>query len=86
MNKYARIQSIVQQLTEDDTFRTFYTLYLMAESDKDRETLGEKFWNNVDHLSVQEQESTRAEFTRTFIRLPKLLEELYLKVNTEKIT
>lgn len=85
MNRYSRIQSIVQQLTGDDTFRTFYTLYLMAESESDREILGNQFWKEVELLTIQEQQAIRAEFTRTFLRLPKLLEDLRLRVNAEKI-
>ncbi|HLF63472.1 MAG TPA: hypothetical protein VI603_06960 [Saprospiraceae bacterium] len=86
MNKYSLIQNLVRRLTDDDTFRTFYTLYLMKESVEERDALGEHFWKDVDLLPQQEQRELRAEFTRSFLRLPKLLEELHERTSLEKIT
>lgn len=38
MKKYAYVQDVVSRLTDNKTFRTFFTLYLMAESAEERYT------------------------------------------------
>ncbi len=43
VTKYALVQDVVTRLTNDPTFRTFFTLYLMAESDAERDHLGVHF-------------------------------------------
>lgn len=70
MKKYIQIQDIVNRLTDDKTFRTFFTLYLMAETDVERGVLNDRFWRDAAALSLPEQQLLRAELTRCFLRLP----------------
>ena len=72
MKKYAHVQDLLGRLTDDKTFRTFFTLYLMAESDEEREVLNERFWREASKLPASEQALLRAELTRCFLRLPIL--------------
>jgi hypothetical protein len=80
MKKYALVQDIIYRLTEDKTFRTFFTLYLMAESDTERQTLNARFWKDAANLPEQEQQILRAELTCCFRQLPKLAATLLGRV------
>ncbi len=55
MKKYTQIQDIVSRLTDHKTFRTFFTLYLMAESEEEQERLNDRFWKDAEGLSSAEQ-------------------------------
>ena len=55
MKKYAQIQEVVSRLTDDNTFRTFFTLYLMATSDTERQQLNDRFWQDAAVLTEEEQ-------------------------------
>lgn len=72
MKKYALVQDVVYRLTEDKTFRTFFTLYLMAETESERQALNTRFWKDAANLPEQEQLLLRSELTRCFRQLPKL--------------
>ena len=79
MKKYSKISYIVERLTDDRTFRTFFTLYLMAESEEERQQLNDRFWQDAASLPTGEQQLLRAELTRCFLRLPALATELFEK-------
>jgi hypothetical protein len=74
-------ENIVNRLTDDKTFRTFFTLYLMAESDAERSAFNERFWRDASALSLQEQQLLRAELTRCFLRLPGMVASLAERVS-----
>lgn len=76
MNKYAQIQDIVSRLTDQKAFRTFFTLYLMAESDAERRHLNDRFWKDAETVPPAEQQLLRAELTRCFLRLPGMAADL----------
>lgn len=76
MKKYAHIQDVVSRLTDDKTFRTFFTLYLMAESDAERKVLNDRFWKDAKDLLPAEQQLLRAELTRCFLKLPGMATDL----------
>ncbi len=76
MKKYANVQDLVGRLTDDKTFRTFFTLYLMAESDVERQLLNDRFWKDAEELTKAEQQLLQAELTRCFLRLPAMASEL----------
>ena len=76
VTKYALVQDVVSRLTDDPTFRTFFTLYLMAEGEAERNRLDERFWREADQLAEPEQQLLRAELTRCFLRLPMLANNL----------
>jgi hypothetical protein len=76
VKKYALVQNVVSRLTDDPVFRTFFTLYLMAEGDDERHRLDDRFWKEADQLPELEQQLMRAELTRCFLRLPMLANDL----------
>jgi len=76
MKKYAQIQDVVSRLTDHKTFRTFFTLYLMAESDVERRHINDRFWKDAETLPPAEQQLLRAELTRCFLRLPGMAADL----------
>ena len=86
MEKYSKVQSIVTRLTDNPTFKTFYTLYLMAENQKERQVIEDRFWKDVERLPSDEKHDIRAEFTRSFLKLPVLVKELSQKVNSLRAT
>lgn len=85
MKKYALIQDIVFRLTADKVFRTFFTLYLMAESDAERQELNARFWRDAMALSEEEQTMIRAELTRCFLQLPALAANLVERVTAVSV-
>ncbi len=80
MKKSAQIQDIVSRLTDHKTFRTFFTLYLMAESEEERERINQRFWKDAEGLPTAEQQLLQAELTRCFLRLPGMTADLMERV------
>ncbi len=76
MKKYAQVQDIVGRLTDNKTFRTFFTLYLMAETTEERQMLNERFWKDAGVLPAVELQLLKAELTRCFLRLPEMAADL----------
>lgn len=81
MKKYAHIQDIVCQLSEDKTFRTFFTLYLMADSETERQQINNRFWRDAAELTEAEQQTIGTELTNCFLRLPSMASVLLEKVS-----
>ena len=86
MRKYAQIQEVVSRLTDDNTFRTFFTLYLMATSDTERQQLNDRFWQDAAVLTEEEQTLLRAELTRCFLRLPAMAAHLVARASVAAST
>jgi hypothetical protein len=86
MKKYAQIQEVVSRLTDDNTFRTFFTLYLMATSDTERQQLNDRFWQDAAVLTEEEQTLLRAELTRCFLRLPAMAAHLVARASVAAST
>ena len=82
VKRYALVQDVVNRLTDDPIFRTFFTLYLMAEGDAERDLLDERFWKEAGQLPESEQQLLRAELTRCFLRLPMLTNNLFERAST----
>ena len=80
MNKYSAVHNMVSRLTDDPTLRTFFTLYLMAESNKVRQKISQRFWKDVETLDKSEQESLKVAFNHSFKQLLPLVNQLYDKV------
>jgi len=76
MKKYVHVQDVVGRLTDNKTFRTFFTLYLMAETTEERKVLNERFWRDANTLPSKEMQLLKAEFTRCFLRLPEMATDL----------
>ncbi len=86
MKKYAQVQEVISRLTEDPVFRTFFTLYLMAPSETDRQLLNDRFWEAAKSLSKAEQGLLRAELTQCFRRLPALAAESVTRASSTAAT
>lgn len=85
VKKYALVQDVVSRLTDNPTFRTFFTLYLMAEGEAERDRLDARFWQEAEQLPESEQQLLRAELTRCFLHLPMLANNL-LERTTAAVT
>ena len=83
MKKYVHVQDVVGRLTDNKTFRTFFTLYLMAETDEERKVLNERFWRDANTLPSAEMQLLRAEFTRCFLRLPEMATDLLGQISAK---
>lgn len=59
MRKYALVQDIVSRLTDNPAFRTFYTLYLMAETEEERKRIDQEFVRQAKTLSESEYHEFR---------------------------
>lgn len=84
MNKYSKVHDIVSRLTDDPTLRTFFTLYLMAGSNKERQKISGRFWKDAETLDKAEQQTLKAAFNRSFKQLLPLVNQLYDKVVAAK--
>jgi hypothetical protein len=80
MNRCSKVHDIVSRLTDDPTLRTFFTLYLMAGSDKERQKLSDRFWKDTETLDEAEQLSLKDAFNRSFKQVLPLVNQLYDKV------
>jgi DNA-binding transcriptional regulator YbjK len=80
MRKYTLVQDIVSRLTDNPAFRTFYTLYLMAETEEERKRIDQEFMREAKNLNEAEYRAFRVEFTNCVKRLPTLTSQLYQKV------
>ncbi len=80
MNKYNSVYDIVTQFTDSPTLRVFFTLYLMASSDEERQILNDRLWLDAKQLGEQELETLRKEMDKSFERLPEMVHELHEKV------
>jgi hypothetical protein len=80
MKKYAQIQKVVTHLTDDDALRTFFTLYLMAETTEERLRLNDRFHADASTLPPGDHQLLRAEITRCFLRLPAMAADLAERV------
>lgn len=84
MNKYSKVHDIVSRLTDDPTLRTFFILYLMAVSGKERQKISQRFWKDTEILDEAEQELLKGAFNRSFKQLLPLANQLYDKVVAAK--
>ena len=85
MKKYAHVQDVVSRLTDNKTFRTFFTLYLMAETNEERKVLNDCFWRDANSLAPVEMQLLKAEFTRCFLRLPEMAADLLGQISAKAV-
>lgn len=85
MRKYKLVQDIVSKLTTNPAFKTFFTIYLMANSQVEKAKIEKDFWAELDKLPADEKQLMNAEFTRTFLQLPALAEDLRKRVQGDKL-
>jgi hypothetical protein len=83
IEKYIQTQDLVNRLTNDPTFKTFFTIYLTAENEAERDALNNRFWIEVDKLPSFKKQTIEAEFKQCFIKLPMLAAQLVEKAGYE---
>jgi hypothetical protein len=80
MQKFAHVNRLVTKLTENEALRTYYTLLLMAETDTSKSDIDNRFWNEFDALSENEQKILREELKKVVKKLPDLAADLQDRV------
>jgi hypothetical protein len=80
MQKFAQVNRLVTKLTENEALRTYYTLLLMAETDASKSDIDNRFWNEFDALSENEQKTMREELKKVVKKLPELTADLLNRV------
>jgi hypothetical protein len=80
MQKFAQVNRLVTKLTENEALRTYYTLLLMAETDASKSDIDNRFWNEFDALSENEQKTLREELKKVVKKLPELVADLQDRV------
>lgn len=85
LTKHQIVHDLVARLTSNPSFRTFFILYLMAEKDVERMQIEQFFWKEIDQLSDEDRQLINAEFTRTFLQIPILLEQIQQKIQGRRM-
>jgi hypothetical protein len=83
MKNYEIIQDVVTRLTTNRILRTFFTIYLMAESDEERSIISTRFRKDANKLDAQYRTELFNEFAISFRKLPELTSDLLQKVKNE---
>ncbi len=76
LSKYTYVNDLVCELTDNKALRTFYILYLMAETNEERLKLNLTF--NEASLSLEggELANFKSDFTQSFKKILPLLKDL----------
>jgi hypothetical protein len=83
MKNYEIIQDVVTRLTTNRILRTFFTIYLMAETDEEKSVISARFRNDANALDTQSRTILFSEFTNSFRKLPELLGDLLERVKDD---
>ena len=78
--KYQYVNELVREMTSNKALQTFYTLYLMAEKEADRQQLNHDFKQAWQSLSVDELVVFKQEFTESFMQLLPIAQKLHQEV------
>lgn len=71
MNRYTNVSKFVNQVTNNDALRTFFTLLLMAQNPEQKQAIEKDFWQAVEKLDAENREFLMADYRQT---LPQLLQ------------
>ena len=80
--KYAHVNDLVCQLTSNKSLRTFYILFLMAETDEERSKLNKTFNEASLSLEGEELNILKRDFTDSFKKVLPLLKDLNNRITT----
>ena len=78
--KYQYVNELVREMTANKALQTFYTLYLMAEKEQDRQQLNSDFRQAWQTLSADELVVFKQEFTESFRQLLPIAKRLHQEV------
>jgi hypothetical protein len=83
MKNYEIIQDVVTRLTTNRILRTFFTVYLMAESEEEKSIISARFRKDASKLDVLNRTELFNEFAISFRKLPEFASDLLEKVKLE---
>lgn len=78
--KYQYVNELVNEMTSNKALQTFYTLYLMAEKEEERQQLNHDFKQAWQSLNVDELVVFKQEFTESFMQLLPIAQRLHQDV------
>lgn len=71
MTRYINVSKFVNNVTNNDALKTFFTLLLMAQNAEQKQAIEKDFWQAVEKLDAENRESLMADYRQT---LPQLLQ------------
>jgi alpha-N-acetylglucosamine transferase len=74
------VNELVHEMTHNKALQTFYTLYLMAEKEEERQQLNSEFKQAWQSLNAEELTLFKREFTESFMRLLPIAQKLHQEV------
>jgi hypothetical protein len=81
ISKYGYVHELVCQLTDNKSLRTFYTLYLMADSDEERKRINHTFHEASNVLEAEDLLILKKDFTESYKKILPLLKDLNNRVS-----
>ena len=79
--KYIYVNDLVNTLTDNKSLQTFYTLFLMADSDEERLKLNNSFKEASLSLEGEVLNNFKKDFTESFIKIMPLVKDLNNRVS-----
>lgn len=76
LSKYTYVNDLVCELTDNKALRTFYILYLMAETNEERLKLNLTFNEASSSLEAEELVNFKNDFTNSFKKILPILKDL----------
>ena len=80
LSKYAYVNDLVCQLTNNKSLQTFYILYLMADTDMERSKLNTSFREASLSLEGEDLNILKKDFTDSFKKILPLVKDLNTRV------
>ena len=62
MERYANVNKLVNELTDNPVLKTYYTLLLMEETIAQKDAVADRFWEKFDTLEPDEKTVIRRAF------------------------
>jgi murein L,D-transpeptidase YafK len=82
IHKYQYVNDLVREMTSNRSLQTFYTLYLMAEKEEDRQQMNKDFKQAWQSLNAEELVVFKKEFTESFRQLLPIAQKLHEAVKS----
>jgi ABC-type sulfate transport system substrate-binding protein len=82
IHKYQYVNDLVREMTSNRSLQTFYTLYLMAEKEEDRQQINKDFKQAWQSLNPEELIVFKQEFTESFKQLLPIAQKLHEDVKS----
>jgi hypothetical protein len=80
IHKYQYVNELVHEMTGNKALQTFYTLYLMAENEAERNQLNSDFKQAWQSLNGEELANFKKDFTASFMQLLPIAQKLHQEV------